>query len=346
MPMKTYPSSEYRLLESLKPYLNFTPDSRYPFGIGDDAVVRRGRAGERVILTADTCVENVHFSLDYMRLDEVGYKAMVTNVSDCAAMAARPESALVQVVFPAGKKGVDAAIRLLYRGIQRACKRWNFAVVGGDLSAGPCWMVAITLLGRVDAKGAVLRRRGARLGDRLWVTGRPGSSAAGLAALRRWPRSLIPAAYRRLVCAHCAPQARIDCGLTLGLCPQVHAMIDVSDGIAKESRTLSYDNRLRIELDTGNSIATPAMKRLSAVVRVAWQDWFLHGGEDYELLFAAADGFDPRTLELGVPFHPIGRFTRGEMGVFRNRGDGLWAEIGPGGYDHLSGSDDTPLKLE
>ncbi|HMD67557.1 MAG TPA: AIR synthase related protein, partial [Chitinivibrionales bacterium] len=86
---KNFPSSEYRLLESLKPFLNYRKNARYPLAIGDDAAVRTCSKGERLAITADSFVQDVHFSLSYMTLEEAGYKAAAINLSDCAAMAAQ-----------------------------------------------------------------------------------------------------------------------------------------------------------------------------------------------------------------------------------------------------------------
>jgi selenophosphate synthetase-related protein len=96
VPIKSFPSSEYELLHSLKPFLNFRKSHRYPIGIGDDAAIRACSEKENLILTADSFVEDVHFSFSYMTSADIGYKAMAINLSDCAAMGAMPDGALVQ----------------------------------------------------------------------------------------------------------------------------------------------------------------------------------------------------------------------------------------------------------
>src|SRR5271169_6490719 len=100
MPLNHFPSSEYRLLHSLKPFLNFRRSRKYPIAIGDDAAIRQCRAREVLVFTADSFVERVHFSFTYMTAAEVGFKAMAINLSDCAAMGALPDGALVQIIFP------------------------------------------------------------------------------------------------------------------------------------------------------------------------------------------------------------------------------------------------------
>jgi thiamine-monophosphate kinase len=335
MSSRHYPSAEYRILESLRKYCNFTPDTRYPLGIGDDAAVRQCGRNERLVITGDTMVEEVDFSLAYMTLPEVGYKIMAANVSDCAAMGAVPDAALIQLVFPKPCPNIEKEIRALYRGFHRACRQWALPIIGGDLSGGTVWTIAVTLIGRVMGRDRVLKRTGAVAGDGLWVSGWPGSSAAGLAALRAWPRKRIPAEFSTVVDAHIAPQARVESGRLLAGCKSVHAMIDVSDGISKESRTLSFDNRLKIELAVEPSMAQPAMLQLAKALDVDWRTWFLHGGEDYELLFAAADNFDPGSIALPQPVFKIGQFKHGS-GVFLRQTNGKFVNLPDGGYDHLA----------
>ncbi len=338
MKKKSYPSAEYRLLASLKPFLNHPATARYPLPIGDDAAIRNCVSGEKLILTADSFVEEVHFRLSYMSLSEAGYKAMAINLSDCAAMAAEPDGALVQVIFPGTlpSAGIVAEVKQLYKGLGSACRRWNIPIVGGNLSAGPCWIVDITLLGRVQKNGRILLRTGARPGDGLWVTGRPGESAAGLAALTRWGRRGVPRIYGPLVTRHIRPAPRMEVGRALGRDARVRALIDVSDGISKECRTLAYENRLGISLDGEPACVSRMAKRLSARLNVDWRDWYLNGGEDYELLFAADPSFSPGRIEsrTGVPLTRIGWF--GAASAAPSVTFGEQGAIGPaGGWDHL-----------
>ena len=335
------PSAEYALLSGLKPYLNYTQSASYPVGIGDDAAVRVTTIGERLVFTADTFVESVHFSFDYMSGKEVGYKAMVINISDCAAMGATPDAALVQVVFPAALPAhkVQAQMHKLYGGMNEALCSYDFPVVGGNLSKGPCWILDITLIGKIPARGRPLMRTGVHSGDYLWVTGTPGSSAAGLAALKKWrTRKDVPQAYRSLVRAHVHPEARIAAGLACARNKAVHAMIDISDGIAKECRTMSYDNNLGIILDDVAllSLASP-MRGLADKLKTPVRDWLLYGGEDYELLFAAAPEFDPALLpdDNGCGYTCIGIVTDAISGVHIRESSGMFTPVTDAGWDHL-----------
>ena len=298
-----FPSEEYYLLNGLKDFFNFSPNDRFPIGIGDDAAIRYCEKDEQLILTGDTLVENVHFSLKYMNIDEVGYKAMAANISDCAAMGAEVDSAIIQIIFPDKYdiKHTENMLKEIYSGIERACKKWHFPVIGGDLSRGPCWMIAVSLTGKVDTGGRILKRTGAKVGDDLWVTGVPGKSAAGLEALKKWGRDAIPDEYQELALSHIEPSARIDTGLKLAADKRVHAVIDLSDGISKECYTLCYDNNVGITLSPKEDCFSGSIKKLSELFKKPMYEWFLYGGEDYDLLFTASKDFDPykySTIEL------------------------------------------------
>jgi len=336
MTTKNYPSEEYRLLEGLKKYCNFTPGKRYPVGIGDDAAIRRCLKGEQLVLTADILVENIHFSFDYMSPGEIGYRAMAANISDCAAMGAAADSALIQMVFPAqgGKRIVENMILKMYTGIYRACKRWGFPVIGGDLSSGPCWVIAVSLTGRKNAAGRLLKRTGCRVGDDLWVSGIPGMSEAGLDVLKKWGRARFPAEYRRLVQAHIAPKPDIDLGLKLAADTTVHAAIDLSDGISKECYTLCHENGVGIDLKPGRDCVPGPLEMMSTAFDKPASYWFLYGGEDYKLLFTASRRFDPDRYR-GTDLYKIGEVTGKRGRVLFTDSDGTAGIVEKRAWDHL-----------
>ena len=332
------PSAEYGLIAQLQSIVGDIESDFYSKGIGDDAAVRRSDSGNQIILTTDLSVEEVHFSLSYMTMHEVGYRAMVTNLSDCAAMGAHPDSALIQLVVPrSGNQERAAQIRELYRGFEEACREWGFPIVGGDLSLGTQWVIGITLLGRVAEEKRVLLRRGAQPGDGLWVSGVPGRSAAGLEVLRRWGRDGIPDRFHVLAEAHIRPVPRIALGSLLAEDATVHTMMDLSDGLSKDCRTLSYENRCGIILSSDSSQVPPAMIQLSRETGRSWEEWFFHGGEDYELLFAASPEFDVSRCTLVLPeMQPIriGEFSDEIDGVMTDSGE-IRTPLRRGGFDHI-----------
>ena len=290
---KNYPSGEYKLLAEIQKTLGSAafPGGRYELTFGDDAAIRRSIHGERTVLTADIAVEGVHFTPDIMTFEEIGFRTMAANVSDCAAMATLPEAALVQLVFPWNAHNSQKKTLALYHGFAGACRKWAFKLIGGDLSSGAVWTIGITMLG--TAPGRVLKRTGIRAGDVLWVSRFPGRSAAGLDVLQKWGRKSVPKKYRQLVQCHLRPDPPVKLAVMLGKCKKVHAMMDLSDGISKDVRTLCFENRLGLELSLDGLKVPNNMMALSLVLGIPWREWALHGGEEYELLIAASKSFSP-----------------------------------------------------
>ncbi|CAB3389404.1 thiamine-phosphate kinase [Kyrpidia spormannii] len=156
-------------------------------GIGDDAAVLEPQSGGRLLVSTDMMVENVHFSLGWMTIREVGFKAVSAAVSDIAAMGGEPRHILASVGIPASARLEDA--NALYDGIGEACRLYGLDMVGGDTVASPAgWVIDMVVLG--SATDRVLTRGGGRPGDVVAVTGYLGGAAAGLDWLRggdkRW----------------------------------------------------------------------------------------------------------------------------------------------------------------
>ncbi len=237
--------------------------------IGDDAAVVAGPSDGSLLLASDAIVEGVHFDLALVDAADVGWKALSVNVSDIAAMGGRPLHALVTLV------GARASmIDGLVRGLAEASAAYECAVVGGDLSAGPCLVVSIAITGTAQAGRAILRGN-AQAGDLLFVTGPLGRSAAGLRALRAEAAG-SEAAPAELAAAYRRPQARVAEG-TAAAAGGATAMIDVSDGLGIDLDRLATASGVGIVLDS------------VPVAKGATSEDALGGGEDYELVFAARE---------------------------------------------------------
>ena len=332
-----YPSEEYYILHRLTRFLNNNTNRRFPIGIGDDGCIRNCGNKEQLVFTADTLVEDIHFSMTYMTPEEIGYKALVVNLSDCAAMGAIPDSALIQIVFPKKhtKKYIKNTLEMLYSGFNRACKKWDFPIVGGDLTAGPCWMIAISLTGRKSSSSRILRRVGAEVGDTLWATGIPGKSGAGLELLQKLKRDKIPDDYKDFVNKHIVPYAQIETGINLSDDENVHAVIDLSDGISKECYTLCYDNNIGILLNPKKNIILENFEKLGDLLKKNEYEWFLYGGEDYELLFTASKRFDPLKY-TNCNFYAIGMITDEVNNVSMIDHKGQLSRVEKKAWDHLN----------
>ena len=244
--------------------------------VGDDAAVLAPFVGEALIST-DVAVLGVHLEADLFPLEDLGFKAMASAVSDLAAMGARPRGAVVAVGSPPGTD-----LEELHRGIADAAAMTNCPIVGGDLTRSRDVSVAVTVFGECPGRGAVLRS-GAKPGDELLVTGPLGRSAAGL----RRRRAGAPL-EDELVVAHRRPWPRLNEGLA-ARSAGVHAMMDLSDGLGIDL------HRLADASGVGFVLAHVP------VAAGATPEEAISGGEDYELLIATDDA--PR---LRLIFHDRG----------------------------------------
>jgi thiamine-monophosphate kinase len=295
--MKLRDVGEDRLLEQLLPKLE--QNSGVVLGPGDDcALVESGKPGLLSLLKTDCLVEGIHFAKT-ARPGLVGWKAMARPLSDFAAMSGLPRFALVTLIVPANR--VVSWVRQLYRGIDKAARKFEVAVVGGETSAikGPA-VISISVTGFVE-KTRWVGRAGGKAGDELFVTGRLGGSLGGR-HLKFIPR---------------IAESR---WLTENF--QVHAMMDLSDGLGADLPRLAAASGVGFELDES---ALPLNR--GCTVRQAISD-----GEDYELLFAVSPA-DRNRLEKSWP-KKFPRLLLTRIGSFNRK-----SEIGnrklPGGYLHF-----------
>jgi thiamine-monophosphate kinase len=289
-------------------------------GPGDDAAVLRPPPGEDLVATVDAVVAGVHFD-DRSAPADVGWKALAVNLSDLAAMGARPLAALVALGLP--REIGTATLRGLARGLGACARRHRIAVVGGNVTRAPSLSVTVTALGAVPEGRAVLRA-GARAGDLVAVTGTLGDAALGL----------VPGAKAALARRQRRPTPRVAAGLALA--GHVRAAIDVSDGLVQDLGHLCAASGVGARIGAADLPLSPAYRR--AARRLADPlGPALAGGEDYELvvaippaLLAAARAAAGRAR---TPLTVIGRFVRGEgVRVVGPRGERIPP---PPGHDHL-----------
>jgi thiamine-monophosphate kinase len=223
--------------------------------------------GDGVVATTDLLAEGVHFRLDWTSLRDLGYKAAAVNLSDLAAMGAKPEGLLVALGAPADA-GLEGVVEL-YEGLNEA----GVPVVGGDTTRTPSWFLAVTAFGTSER---VPGRAGARPGDVLLVTGALGASAAGHYVLEHRLEG-----FDELVAAHRRPPLRLEEGRALAR--TAHALVDLSDGIGSDAARIAERSGCKIVLDVN------AIPRAAGIEDVADLPFWTMG-EDYELLAALAPG--------------------------------------------------------
>jgi thiamine-monophosphate kinase len=252
--------------------------------VGDDVALVPGPAGA-LLLASDAVVAGVHADLALVGLDDLGWKALVANVSDVAAVGGRPLAAVVSLAGPLGEVDVG----LLYDGLLAAAELYRCPVVGGDMTSAPTLVVSVAIAGDAGPSDPPpVLRSGARPGDRLFVTGPLGSSAAGLSVLRTAAASggtkgeTAIEFFADLVLAHRRPRARLAEGAAARAAGAT-AMIDVSDGLASDLRHLAAASGVGVVLEK--------VPVAFGVSRVSDEPELLAlgGGEDYELVFSAPD---------------------------------------------------------
>ncbi len=309
-------------------------------GIGDDAAIVRPARGCDLVLTTDLSLEGVHFRLDLHSARSIGHRALARSLSDLAAMGARPRFALLSLSLP--RRTLRPWVSAFYGGLGTLAESLGVTLIGGDtaVTTSGAVMADVVAVGEVT-QGRALHRRGARPGDSVYVTGRLGLSARGLALLESKkfaPRGAASAGElrtrdrRAALQAHLYPEPRCRVGIALARRDLASAAIDVSDGFARDLGRLC---------DASRCGAAIWEERLPLVSLEAARDASplelgLYGGEDYELLFTVPRSRlsqVPRVIG-GVALHRIGEIRPGRGLALVGRG-GVAVSIEARGYDHF-----------
>lgn len=301
-------------------------------GIGDDAAAWQPSRSHLAVITTDALVDGVHFLSESMDAVHVGHRAMAANLSDIAAMGARPVLATIALGVP--RETPEAWILACYRGMHALAARYGARIVGGDIVRSPALSLSITVVGEVSPT-RMKRRSGGRPGDVVAVTGPLGASRAGLELMRR---SLDVAGDVRAAAAKAfaTPEPRLREAKFLAASAYVHAMMDSSDGLSTDIARLARASAC------GATIAeVPIHVAARAVALAAGDDastYALDGGEDFELIASVA----PRAFahlahrfarHFGKPLLAIGRLdARDGMRIAGTTGE---RELISAGFDHL-----------
>lgn len=296
-------------------------------GVGDDAALVEPTEGHETVISIDTLVCGMHFLAD-AEPRAIGHKALAVNLSDLAAMGARPRWVLLAITLP---KVDEDWLSAFADGFYRLAQKYAVELIGGDTTRGPL-AVTVTAIGEAPA-GMALRRDGACHGDDIWVSGQIGSAALALAHLRGDVRLKGSGLEQCLAKLH-TPEPRIALGRELaGI---ANSAIDVSDGLVADAEHVAQRSGVRVEISYADvpCVAEAMAMKEQAAARQA----ILAGGDDYELLFsvppdhsALIDAISGR-LRLGLT--RIGRVCEGSGVVVLNE-SGKAIDLAVKGHDHF-----------
>ena len=285
--------------------------------------VLRLPSGHDLLTTTDFTLEDVHFRRAWHPAESVGHRCLARGLSDIAAMGGEPVATFLSLAVPA--KLPQAWVDGFTRGLLKLAREFGVRLAGGDTAQSPAGILAdIVVLGSVP-KGKAVLRSGARPGDRIYVTGSLGESAAALDLLfskRKLPAKQFP--------KHFFPQPRVSQGRFLRAKNFASSMIDISDGFSTDL------NHICEESGVGAEIWEEAIPRgiIGEDREPVNLKFALHGGDDYELLFTATSGGRVPSQISGVPVTCIGEITRGTKAFIVSK-SGKRSLLKAGGWQHF-----------
>jgi thiamine-monophosphate kinase len=310
------PTTEFTLINWIRQRAQSLRSPGTKLGIGDDCAILDVASHSNLLVTTDMLMDGRHFRLEQDGPDRVGYKALAVNLSDIAAMAGVPRAAVIAVALPQDRAGELG--RGIYAGMESLAQRFHVDLIGGDTNAwnGPL-VISVTVLGSASDRGPV-RRSGAKPGDAILVTGALGGS---LHAGR-----------------HLRPEPRIAEALDLHEEATLHAMIDISDGLAADlSHILTESGGLGAVLDEFAIPIHPDAHDMSRSDGVPAIEHALSDGEDFELCVVVSPQDAARLLAKpppGTTLSLIGRITSTPRLLLRMPDDTL-RPISSRGFDHF-----------
>lgn len=294
-------------------------------GIGDDCAILRLRPGQESLVTTDFSLEEIHFRRVWHPPESVGHRCLTRGLSDIAAMGGEPVAAFLSLALPQDLP--QSWVERFAQGLINLAEKFGVTLAGGDTAESPNGILADIVVVGTAPKGKSVLRAGARLGQRIFVSGALGGSVAAVVKMRSSPKKkLNPRDYPR----HFYPEPRIELGRVLRERGLASAMIDTSDGLSTDLAHLCEESGVGAELDA----ALIPRARVGKPVREVDLELALHGGEDYELLFTVPAGKRIPAQIAGVALTEIGHITR-EPKIFLRTRSSKVHELKPRGWQHF-----------
>lgn len=334
--MKINELGEFGLIARLTRNLRSNP--YVAVGIGDDAAVINFPAERQLVTCCDMLVEGVHFQRSTASPYHIGHKALAVNLSDIAAMAAVPRYYLVSIAVPTGWSVEE--LDELYQGMNDLATAWGVDLIGGDTTRSPQGLVIdVTCLGEVERDRAALRS-GAQAGDLVVVTNDLGASAAGLAVLTDPDLMLAPDLRVELVQRHLMPTPQIPAARMLATRGWIHALNDISDGLASEAMEIARASHLGVRLYGAQMPISLATETVAELLSVDPIDWVLSGGEDFQLVITMPPSVFGEARDLlatvaDITLTEVGEMVAEDEGYVIVDGKGRSRPLSASGYNHF-----------
>jgi thiamine-monophosphate kinase len=335
------PMGELALIEQIRRDSGSRASKAVTLGIGDDCAILRAPPGDEILVTTDFTLEGRHFRRDLHPPESVGHRCLARGLSDVAAMGGTPLAAFLSLALPgamlvesAGRAWVDR----FFGGLRALGEMHGVPLSGGDTSESPggkagMILADIVVIGSAP-KGKALRRSGGTPGDGIYVTGQLGGAAAELIAMKARRRKVRAATTEEH--PHLFPEPRLDTGEALLRRELATACLDLSDGLSTDLTHLCTASGVNAEIEQEALPIHPLARKLGPADALSAA---LHGGEDYELLFAAAASTRIPSSLAGITITRIGTLTRRRAGkplMTLIEPDGRRTALERGGWEHFS----------
>ncbi len=299
-------------------------------GIGDDCAVLRLPPGQETLVTTDFTVEGIHFRREWHPPESVGHRCLARGLSDIAAMGGDPVAAFLSLALP--RDVPQSWVGRFTRSLIRLAERFGVTLAGGDTAESPHGILADIVVIGTAPRGKSVLRSGAHPGDRIFVSGELGGSAAAILRMRARQSASKPTqkVNPRHYPLHFYPEPRTELGRILREKGLASSMIDISDGLSTDLAHLCEESGVGAELDAALIPRASVGRR----AREVGLDLALHGGEDYELLFTSPPGKRVPSKIAGVALTHIGHITRTPK-IFLRNARGTAQELKPQGWEHF-----------